>query len=777
MNSIDGIINEKINLENIPKINSKKRTSSRSSSSRIGNNKEDKLNSKNYSNNKRNTILYLSNLSNHHEDFKIVNKSLNNSVNNMISKNKDSQINLLEKILLELFIDISDFNESSFDFFLSYSNLIKMLRNNGIIDNIIYNKVIINVNDLDIILKEILTNKNSSKKLDFFTFLRFLAHLSYKIDTFHFIDKPKRTFNFFINKYFNADNMSNEYGIIRLIYHYILIIQEEKNINETLNEIFPLLGEIYINFFHNGCLQNNFSSFDYDKINFKYIVQIMKLYGLYPILINIKELVIMFFIILDDNNNNKYLIVEDININSNFTFKKFCQFFLTLCLYIKEKNAIVLKQYSYLINKDQNNPIFEQKEKIISFISNLNITNRHKILNSYKDKPLNKKYNNIKDINNKQKLTNKEFDFLYEMFEYYSSNIDEYLNYQISLSDIIILLKDYKFLFKYNIYPNKLMEKVTKAQINSRNNISKLKKSLHSLDNLFQHKKEKEEYSKNNINYNQISLAELEIIFSKIYKKDKININKSMDDITLNRNRNRKEYNLKIRFNFHDFINFLSLLSEKLYFGSFSEFIKYLSYESKKINKNKIRNKNIDMQYIFVNYTKLLSNEIINIIEEFHPIIEMFFISYKRKLNINEINFKVYTKLFSEFEIFPKLINYNALKNIFSVLNKINSKNEINYSKENNEDNKIIDFNELMHSFGIISLYLNDLYKVNKIKNLLCQFILISNSDKIKPYLEDMNFDFIDALKSKINEISLLYNNFKDNEEPEFIKFLKEPYL
>ena len=63
------------------------------------------------------------------------------------------------------------------------------------------------------------------------------------------------------------------------------------------------------------------------------------------------------------------------------------------------------------------------------------------------------------------------------------------------------------------------------------------------------------------------------------------------------------------------------------------------------------------MQYIFVNYTKLLSNEIINIIEEFHPIIEMFFISYKRKLNINEINFKVYTKLFSEFEIFPKLIN------------------------------------------------------------------------------------------------------------------------
>ena len=61
-----------------------------------------------------------------------------------------------------------------------------------------------------------------------------------------------------------------------------------------------------------------------------------------------------------------------------------------------------------------------------------------------------------------------------------------------------------------------------------------------------------------------------------------------------------------------------------------------------------------------------------------------------------------------------------------------------------------------MHSFGIISLYLNDLYKVNKIKNLLCQFILISNSDKIKPYLEDMNFDFIDALKSKINEITFI---------------------
>ena len=770
MNSINEIINEKNNIENLPKLNSKKINSSQISRNKIENKYEQKSTSKK-SDNKKNIITLLSNLSNHNEDYKNKNNSINNLTNTFISKNKDYHINLLEKILLELFLDISEFNESNFDFFLSYTNLINMLRNKGLIDNIVYNNVILRVNDLDIILKEILTNKNASKKLDFFNFLRFLAHLAYKIDTIHFIDKPKRTFNFIINKYFNNDYKTiNENGIIRTMYNYILIIQEEKHINEILNEIIPFLAEIYVNYFHNDNTDfNNCGSFEIDKNNFKCIVQIMKFLGLHPILINIKELVIMFFIILDDNNDNKYLMVEDININNIFKFKKFCQFFLTLCLYIKEKNDIVLKQYYYLLNKDKSSAIWEQKEKIISFILNLNISNRNINSDLYQKKYLYKNNNIKKEINDELNLSNEEIEFILQIFEYYSSYIDEYLNYQISFSDIIILLKDYKFLLKYNIYPNLLMEKVTKAQIKSRNNIQKLKKSLHSLDHLFNHRKEKYESSKYNINYNQISLGELEIIFSKIYNKQKININKSMDEILFN----TKEYNLKIRLNFHDFINFLSLLSKKLNFESFSEFLKYLSYESNKINKNKFRNKNINLKYIFAKYYKLLSNEIISIIQEFHPIINLFFISYKRKRNINKITFKVYLNLFSEFEIFPKLINYNVLKNIFLILHQINPKKEINY----NEDNKIIDFNELMYSFGIISLYLNDLYKVNKIKNLLCQFYLISNSDKIKLYIKDMNFDFINILKNKIDEISLLYNNFKDNEEPEFLKFLKEPYL
>ena len=798
MKSINENINESASFEKMIQKNTKKRNTRLPPITKLKRNNTQKLISKNNSFIKRNNISYISNLSNiNNKNFENLNKSLSNLANKLISKNKVSNISLSEKILLELFINISEFNESSFDFFVSYTNFYSMLKHKGLLDKKIYNNVIITKSDLDIILKEILTNKISSKKLNFNNFLKFIVYLSYKIDTFHFIDKPRRTVAFIIDKYFNKYDEHYNSSLIRIIYSYILSVQEEENINFILDEKISFLSEIYINFFQidNNNDNSNNDIFDNDKNNFTSIIKALKNIGIYPILVNIKELVILYYILLDDNNENKFLVVKDIDINNTYKFKNFCQFFITLCLFIKDKNCIALKQYFYLLNKqkddinDDNILKNGQKEGIIRFILNLNIENKYKDKDifqvDYQYNLYNKnKGKNIYSISNDFKLNREEYDIIRKIFESYSSYIDKNFNYQLSLTDIINFLKDYNLILKNN-HDNLLIEKINIAQTNSRNNINNLKRSLHSLDHLFNNKKNEKikNSNSNNSNNNQIGLADLEILFSKAQQKQKvyININKSMEGIFLN-NKNNKDYNLKIRLNFNYFVNFLNFLSNKLGFETLSEFIKYLSEGKNNENIYKLRARDINLKYIYEKYTELNSkNELVNIIQEFSPIINLYIISYKNKIKGNKITYNIFLKLFSEFEIFPNFINYSILKDIFCVLYQIksNSKEDmdinINYKEEDKK--KEIDFHEIMHTFGIISLYLKDIYSVNEIQGLLALFNLIVNSDKIKPFLKGLNFNFIDVLKEKINEISKRYNIFKNEDEPEYIKYLKEPYL
>ena len=610
----------------------------------------------------------------------------------------------------------------------------------------------------------------------------------------HFIDKPKRTLNFIITKYFYNYNKKNNNSLIRFIYSYILTIQEEKDINIFLNDIIYFLGQIYIKYFQN---EDNSENFINDKENCKCIVQAMKYLGIYPILINIKELVIMYYILLDDNNSNKYLDIQDININNTFKFHKFCQFFLTLCLFIKEKNHILLNQYSNLLNKKNDIYNFDnilkngQKEGIIKFILNLNIINKYKNKNIYPNNfNLNKQNINtdIIDLSNEFNLNDEEINYIKQIFESYSSHYDKNLNNQICFSDIINFLKDYNLLLLNNNQSNLLIDKISKAQINSRNNIKKLKKSLHSLDHLFNStkiKKVKYSYDNSNSNNNQISLGDLEIIFAKVKKKEKININKSVDNILLNKNYN-KEYNLNNQLNLKNFIYFLFLLSNNFSFESFSQFIQYLLNQNNNIHILKSRNRNINLKYLFEKYNEINSSELINLIQEFSPIINLYFISYKRNLNHNKLTFSFndFFKIFSEFEIFPKLINYNFLQSIFYILYQINtnSEEEIVVKEENIKDNiieknKEINFNDFMYSFGIISFYLKDLSQINEMQGFLAIFYLIINSDKIKPYLKDMNINFIEIIKEKMNDAIKKYNILREEEEPEFIRYLKDPYL
>ena len=809
MNQINVNINEDNNLEVKALKKQNKKNSNLSSDNKLLKESQNLLVSKNKSKiNKKNTKNYTSNLYKKNiNECESINNSLNNLANKIISKNKTENISLQEKILLELFINISEFNESNFDFFVSYQNLCNMLNNKGLLNKELNKNVIITKTDLDIKLKEILTNKNLSKKLNFNNFVKFLAYLAYKIDTIHFIDNPRRTFNYIINKYFNNNyyyynDEKDKNSLIRIIYSYILTIQEEKNINYILEDIIIFLSQIYINYFFNELNNiNNKDSVDIDKNNFKCIVLALKNIGIYPILINIKELVIMFYILLDDTNDNIYLDIKDININNDFKFKKFCQFFITLCLFIKEKNYIVLRQYSYLLNKKKEDENFDnilkngQKEGIVKFILQLNIENKYKYQNIYfNDYNINNddinKEKEQKNLFNNFNLNHEEIDFIKQIFESYSSYLDKNFNYQLSFTDIIIFLKDYNLIVKNNNYPNLLKEKVLKAQVNSRNNIKKLKRSLHSLDHLFNNKKyiKIKDYNYNSY-YNKISLGDLELLFSKTQQKDKknININKSMDDIFFNKNNNKnnyKDYNLKIRLNLEQFIYFLNFLSNKLFFESLSDFIKYLSKNIKYINTHKFQSRDMNLRFIYRKYKELDSSELLDIIQEFSPILNIYFNLYIRKSNLNGISFNYYLKLFSDFEIFPKIVNHNLLKNIFCVLYQINnnSNEEININEDSKEiniiqKNKEIGFNEFILTFGIISLYITEFWEINEIQSLLALFYLIINSDKIKSLKRENNFNFIQNIKDKVNEINERYNYFKKDDEPEFIKYLKEPYF
>ena len=513
------------------------------------------------------------------------NKSQTFSSKNQLST-KYSQTNILYNfnnnfqpgnLLFEVFIHLSEFDINQFDFFVNYSNICTLLREINIIDKKLYTGIIISQKDIDVLFKTIKKN-NDTKKLNFKEFMKFFSNLVYKIDFWHFIDNPKRTLKFNIDKFFKNYFNENKISFISLIYNYVLYVQKERNINEILKPIIPFIKNIFIKFYEKEIETNkeneNITNFN-DNINlpiykskFKNIINIMKYLGLFPFFINLKELVIVYYIELDKNNDNNYLNLNEKNSNFDILFKKFCQLFLCICLYIKEKKQSILKQYLYLYtdNTDfnfENELKFGQKEGIIRFILNLNNKNLSpgNNLEIFYINKNNKETISEEDIiKGLKKLKLKDINFLYQIFESYSSHFDKYLNFQISFSDIVTFLKQCN-LIDNNSYKSKnlsIEKKYNKAIKKINKNISRLKISLHSFDNLFT-----EKYSSKNKNItkiefkknkNDISLKDIEIIFCKVSYRADINN----------------------RLFFGEFLKFLYLLMDKIGYNSINEFIEYL---------------------------------------------------------------------------------------------------------------------------------------------------------------------------------------------------------
>ena len=707
------------------------------------------------------------------------NKSQTFSSKNQLST-KYSQTNILYNfnnnfqpgnLLFEVFIHLSEFDINKFDFFVNYSNICTLLREINIIDKKLYTGIIISQKDIDIIFKTIKKN-NDTKKLNFKEFMKFFSNLVYKIDFWHFIDNPKRTLKFNIDKFFKNYFNENKISFISLIYNYVLYVQKERNINEILKPIIPFIKNIFIKFYEKEIETNkeneNITNFN-DNINlpiykskFKNIINIMKYLGLFPFFINLKELVIVYYIELDKNNDNNYLNLNEKNSNFDILFKKFCQLFLCICLYIKEKKQSILKQYLYLYtdNTDfdfENELKFGQKEGIIRFILNLNNKNLSpgNNLEIFYINKNNKETISEEDIiKGLKKLKLKDINFLYQIFESYSSHFDKYLNFQISFSDIVTFLKQCN-LIDNNSYKSKnlsIEKKYNKAIKKINKNISRLKISLHSFDNLFT-----EKYSSKNKNItkiefkknkNDISLKDIEIIFCKVSQRADINN----------------------RLFFGEFLKFLYLLMDKIGYNSINEFIEYLN--SIKTNYLTVLMKqNEELNKINLFFNELKSNELIDIINQISPIINIYLAAFSNKNNIYSITYDIFLKIFTEFDIYPNVIGNNILKNIFYELYRMK-----NINNEKFEENKKIEFEDIYKAIGIIALYLKNSSKLDDKKILLGLFYKIAESKKINLEL-NFNFNFSDNLKNKIFEISKIYYGLDEIEEPEYKSFLENPFL
>ena len=707
------------------------------------------------------------------------NKSQTFSSKNQLST-KYSQTNILYNfnnnfqpgnLLFEVFIHLSEFDINKFDFFVNYSNICTLLREINIIDKKLYTGIIISQKDIDVLFKTIKKN-NDTKKLNFKEFMKFFSNLVYKIDFWHFIDNPKRTLKFNIDKFFKNYFNENKISFISLIYNYVLYVQKERNINEILKPIIPFIKNIFIKFYEKEIETNkeneNITNFN-DNINlpiykskFKNIINIMKYLGLFPFFINLKELVIVYYIELDKNNDNNYLNLNEKNSNFDILFKKFCQLFLCICLYIKEKKQSILKQYLYLYtdNTDfnfENELKFGQKEGIIRFILNLNNKNLSpgnnlEIFNI--NKFIKETISEKEIIKGLKKLKLKDINFLYQIFESYSSHFDKYLNFQISFSDIVTFLKQCN-LIDNNSYKSKnlsIEKKYNKAIKRINKNISRLKISLHSFDNLFT-----EKYSSKNKNIakiefkknkNDISLKDIEIIFCKVSQRADINN----------------------RLFFGEFLKFLYFLMDKIGYNSINEFIEYLN--SIKTNYLAVLMKqNEELNKINLFFNELKSNELIDIINQISPIINIYLAAFSNKNNIYSITYDIFLKIFTEFDIYPNVIGNNILKNIFYELYRMK-----NINNEKFGENKEIEFEDIYKAIGIIALYLKNSSKLDDKKILLGLFYKIAESKKINLEL-NFNFNFSDDLKNKIVEISKIYYGLDEIKEPEYKSFLENPFL
>ncbi len=162
-----------------------------------------------------------------------------------INSNNSNKNFLFENILLNIFMNFSDFSEIDFQYYLSLTNLNKILKNIGIIEK---KKSQITISDINIILKKVKGNLLLNK-LNFREFESFIFQLAMLINEDKFKKDIKNYMNLFITKYFKkiSDKCSKSNNIINNINS--IEFNSTSNIIKILSKIIKKLKEIYFQFF------------------------------------------------------------------------------------------------------------------------------------------------------------------------------------------------------------------------------------------------------------------------------------------------------------------------------------------------------------------------------------------------------------------------------------------------------------------------------------------------------------------------------------------------
>ena len=667
--------------------------------------------------------------------------SLNTNINNLSNQNLNIDMidNLsyeeIKAICLNIFLLYA--KPIKGQFFLSLRSIFHLLKELEIIKENCLSYV-----DIEILNQQI--NKKGDK-LNSEQFLDLLAKICCLLDDTFYKDKRasfiklikiyilpfylKKTTTQTSNNKFYCDetfNLSMNLNFKNLILNEYDLDKDSFDILYSIHEGLKIIYQVYFYSFE-LTLDKDIKKI-HDK-SFSIFLKFLKDFDIMPFLINQRLSELYWYLIISEEVNDLYKISQEKNFLKNYyennnnnlgkiyTFKKFFLLLshISFYFYYPIKTKSNAQKLLYVIEKIykskgyQNMPNIYCKtfSKKYSIIPPVNIVD--KIMNN-KLEENNYKENKDININNKEELLKKYLelnednyislegyiDQLKNIFDIYCQIYDRSQYNKLTFSNLLKLMFDGDLL---------LINDKIKSKNNENNNI--------------------EENNSNNNLKQKLSITDLNMIISKICGNDNLlNYNTKFNEHKKKQmSFYKKNYLLYPEFSTLDkgykldfilFLKSLILISLRLYPNekndlniSFKEFLSndidlFVSNLNKKCFSNYPRNEQL------IHLFKLITSadEMIQLMND----IGSFILTYFNLYSFNsKINFKIFLKIFKDYEIYPFWINLSSLSDIYhtqiykSNKNKIKSKNIIflNPGDEN------IDFIQFLECFIITGLMIN----------------------------------------------------------------------
>ena len=736
----------------------------------------------------------------------------NENTNNISNKNLKT-----ENILLNIFINFAEFSEIDYEFYLSFSNLNKILKSTKIIE-----EEKIPFSNINIIFKKIKGNLLLNK-LNFREFEKFIFEIIMLTNENEFKKTTKDYINQITLKYFKIfSNQCNYIKIFNIIQN-INSISFNSNIIKILSKIIFKLKEIYSHFF-NYDIEHKIKNDILIKESLKSSIYFFREYEILPNYFSIEEIVLYYYVILN-YPEEEILLFSKNKLGNIFDLQKFCHLFIVIGITIIDKKIYKFNEIENLLNKGEDKinithfVNLNNEEKLLQFLNLINNldgiekTHRNYSYNTmnlnnsdiipdkkyiddffpnafhYQEKTKGKCFRLLKTFNedflinelnkknelNISSLINKKI--LKGIFEYYSYYYDKYQMNKISYSDFI------KFLKEFNLFQSKKIQNQNRySKIISLNNNTKLSSPLRfsklqtstTIKANQNNKLNKSDIELSN-NLNKLAEQDLNILWSNISgrknnKKISLNTYSIKEKINLNRSSSLRSYKPNSitdnKLNYYQFIQILSSISQMLSFDSFDIFIRYLEEQNDCYNKIYEKKNEIMNMYSIIKENK--SIKLLNFAKKILKKYYDFYI-YKFGDNKEEITFDVFIIIYKKLNILPYFVTFIELKNIFYILSNNLIKNE------NLEKEKKINFDLFLISLGIISLNIKSSLNISYVERLILILVKISMSDYNNKILSNEPFSVKKDLFKIIIEIEDKYPSIFEKEIPFYKQILQNP--